>query len=67
MSIQEMGLTLAHPDRKKTGRCPYTQGGKVDNSKGEMPFLDHLEELRWRILWSLLALTVCSAVASDGA
>ena len=22
----------------------------------EMPFLDHLEELRWRILWSLLAL-----------
>lgn len=24
---------------------------------GEMPFLDHLEELRWRILWSLLALT----------
>lgn len=25
----------------------------------EMPFLDHLEELRWRILWSLLALVVC--------
>ena len=24
----------------------------------EMPFLDHLEELRWRILWSLLALIV---------
>jgi sec-independent protein translocase protein TatC len=23
-----------------------------------MPFLDHLEELRWRILWSLLALIV---------
>jgi len=23
-----------------------------------MPFLDHLEELRWRILWSLLAITV---------
>jgi sec-independent protein translocase protein TatC len=22
----------------------------------EMPFLDHLEELRWRIIWSLLAL-----------
>lgn len=28
------------------------------NPAGEMPFLDHLEELRWRILWSLLALTV---------
>jgi sec-independent protein translocase protein TatC len=25
---------------------------------GEMPFLDHLEELRWRILWSLVALVV---------
>ena len=29
-----------------------------DNPKAEMPFLDHLEELRWRILWSLLALIV---------
>ena len=28
-----------------------------------MPFLDHLEELRWRILWSLLALIVCSVVS----
>jgi len=24
----------------------------------EMPFLDHLEELRWRIIWSLLAVLV---------
>jgi Tat protein translocase TatC len=24
-------------------------------ARGEMPFLDHLEELRWRILWSLAA------------
>lgn len=30
--------------------------------RGEMPFLDHLEELRWRILWSLLALVVCTVV-----
>lgn len=29
------------------------------NPKAEMPFLDHLEELRRRILWSLLALGVC--------
>lgn len=28
------------------------------NPRGEMPFLDHLEELRWRILWSLLAVVV---------
>lgn len=31
-------------------------------SSAEMPFLDHLEELRWRILWSLLALLVCSII-----
>ncbi|MGB1842189.1 MAG: twin-arginine translocase subunit TatC [Longimicrobiales bacterium] len=28
-----------------------------------MPFLDHLEELRWRVLWSLLALVLCSIVS----
>ena len=28
------------------------------NSTGEMPFLDHLEELRWRIIWTLGALVV---------
>jgi sec-independent protein translocase protein TatC len=27
-----------------------------------MPFLDHLEELRWRILWSLLAVIVATGV-----
>ena len=32
------------------------------NSRGEMPFLDHLEELRWRILWSLLAIVIGSIV-----
>ncbi|MBI4519718.1 MAG: twin-arginine translocase subunit TatC [Gemmatimonadetes bacterium] len=26
------------------------------NPRGEMPFLDHLEELRWRVIWSLIAL-----------
>src|SRR3989304_3326095 len=28
------------------------------DSRAEMPFLEHLEELRWRILWSLAALVV---------
>ena len=27
-----------------------------------MPFLDHLEELRWRLIWSLLAVAVGTAV-----
>jgi len=35
------------------------------NSKGEMPFLDHLEELRWRILWSILSV-VAGAVIGFG-
>lgn len=29
---------------------------------GEMPFLDHLEELRWRIIYSLAAVIVCVAI-----
>src|SRR5574341_2469350 len=33
------------------------------HNRAEMPFLDHLEELRWRILWSLLALILGSAIA----
>ena len=28
------------------------------NPTGEMPFLEHLEELRWRIIWSLGALAI---------
>jgi len=28
------------------------------NTTGEMPFLDHLEELRWRIIWALGALVI---------
>jgi sec-independent protein translocase protein TatC len=27
---------------------------------GEMPFLDHLEELRWRLIWSLAAVMICA-------
>src|SRR6185503_4091172 len=28
------------------------------SSGGEMPFLDHLEELRWRIIYSLIAIVI---------
>ena len=31
---------------------------ETTDHRGEMPFLDHVEELRWRILYSLLALVV---------
>ena len=34
----------------------------MPRTAGEMPFLDHLEELRTRILRSLLAITVCFGV-----
>jgi sec-independent protein translocase protein TatC len=29
-----------------------------ESREAEMPFLDHLEELRWRILWSVVALLI---------
>ena len=32
------------------------------NRQAEMPFLDHLEELRWRLIWSLAALSVGVAI-----
>jgi len=32
-------------------------------SAGEAPFLDHLEELRWRLIKSIIAIVVCSIVA----
>ena len=36
--------------------------GKRPSGAEEMPFLDHLEELRWRIIWSLLAIVVGSII-----
>ena len=35
---------------------------RVRNPRAEMPFLEHLEELRWRILWSLLAVAVGTGI-----
>ena len=32
------------------------------SQNGEMPFLDHLEELRWRIIYSLAAIVICVGV-----
>ena len=29
-----------------------------DQASKDMPFLDHLEELRWRLLWSLAAFII---------
>jgi sec-independent protein translocase protein TatC len=36
--------------------------GGTGSGRGEMPFLEHLEELRWRILKALVALAVGGAV-----
>lgn len=35
----------------------------TDRERGDMPFLDHLEELRWRIIWSLAALAIAVALS----
>lgn len=35
----------------------------MSRPESEMPFLDHLEELRWRLLWSVLALVIGVFVA----
>ena len=35
---------------------------KLGRNPGEMPFLDHLEELRWRALWCLLAIVAGAIV-----
>ena len=34
----------------------------MPRDSAEMPFLDHLEELRWRIIWSLIAIIVGSVI-----
>lgn len=34
----------------------------MTNEAAEMPFLDHLEELRRRIIWALLALAICAVL-----
>ncbi|MEO7996247.1 MAG: twin-arginine translocase subunit TatC [Gemmatimonadaceae bacterium] len=35
---------------------------RIDRNSAEMPFLDHLEELRWRIIWSALAVVASMAL-----
>lgn len=37
-------------------------GRRGDNPRAEMPFLEHLEELRWRLLWILLAVLGGTAI-----
>jgi sec-independent protein translocase protein TatC len=36
--------------------------GRTGGTQGEMPFLEHLEELRWRILYTIIALFVGTAI-----
>jgi sec-independent protein translocase protein TatC len=36
--------------------------GQTPGPDGEMPFLDHLEELRWRIIWSLVTFVIMGGI-----
>lgn len=35
---------------------------KSETRASEMPFMEHLEELRWRLVWSLGAVAVCAVI-----
>ncbi len=41
----------------------YKQTKKIIDPEKRMPFLDHLEELRWTIIRSLSAVVVCAVIA----
>src|SRR5581483_2507374 len=50
----------ACPEKRKRRRARDDTNGRphmrrVRSNEAEMPFLEHLEELRWRIIWSLAA------------
>src|SRR2546426_6347519 len=48
--------------RRKAGVGEGAGVSETRDNRGEMPFLDHVEELRWRILKSLVAVLVASLV-----
>ena len=52
--VDRSGIRAGSSARQSLG----TAGTSMANSAGEMPFLDHLEELRKRILFSLAAIVV---------
>jgi sec-independent protein translocase protein TatC len=41
---------------RTSGRQPFR------TYRDEMPFLDHLEELRWRLLWSVIAVLIATVI-----
>ncbi|HPR89631.1 MAG TPA: twin-arginine translocase subunit TatC [bacterium] len=41
---------------------PKSPQSDPTNVEKRMPFLDHLEELRWRIIWSLLAVVAAAVI-----
>src|SRR5690606_5509814 len=57
------GRTAARCLRRRRAGTGRTMSFKYFGaSDGDMPFLDHLEELRWRILWSLIAIVLFSLI-----
>src|SRR5690625_7952647 len=69
MRIYSFGQRVARAIRVARNNDPQGDGApgvapRPKNERGEMPFLDHLEELRWAIIRSLvgvgLALFLCA-------
>ena len=50
------------PEEPESADGTDDEGEEPDRAKGEMPFLDHLEELRWRLLKALAAIAAGSGV-----
>ncbi len=49
--------------REDSRRALHDEPPKPENEADEMPFLEHLEELRWRLFKSIIAIIVAAIVA----
>ena len=59
MTVADESRPGVDSTEKKKGRMK----GRHRSPRGEMPFLDHLEELRWRIIWSGVAILVGAIIS----
>src|SRR5206468_5809968 len=56
------GSAVSHAADSSSGRSLFGVMPIPKSTNGEMPFLDHLEELRWRIIYAGIALAIGVAV-----